>query len=269
MKRLKIVLLLLLVVLIVVVVTIPLWIDGAARSVIESEGSKALGVELTLEKLRLSLFGGEAKLGGMKIANPEGYTDEQFFGLGTGSASVSYGSLSEETIVIPEIVLDDVSVSLEKDGGKGNYDVLIENLEKYAGEDQEEEPTEGKKFVIKKISVRNITVKSRMRALVVKPALTAKIDEITLTDVGSGSGVPMGVVIRKFIGGLLAGIANSGVSLAGDIGKGLGKATLSIGKGGIKIVGEGGKAVTGTAEDVVEGIGGLFGGKKKKEEKKK
>ncbi|MHC4134924.1 MAG: AsmA family protein [Planctomycetota bacterium] len=252
------------VLLVIAIVTIPLWIDGAARSVIESEGSKALGVELTLEKLHLSLFGGEAKLGDMTIANPEGYTDDRFFRLGAGHASVSYGSLSEETIVIPEIVLDDVSVSLEKDGGKGNYDVLIENLEKYAGEKEEKEPTEGKKFVIEKISVRNITVKSRMRAVVVTPALTTKINEITLTDVGSGTGVPMGVVIRKFIGGLLAGIANSGVSLAGDIGKGLGNATLGIGKDGIKVVGEGGKAVTGAAEDVVEDIGGIFGKKKKK-----
>jgi uncharacterized protein involved in outer membrane biogenesis len=260
MKRLKIIALLVLVLIIVVIVTIPLWIDGAARSVIESEGSKALGVELTLEKLSLSLFGGEAKLGDMKIANPEGYTDDQFFGLGAGHASVSYGSLGEDTIVIPEIVFEDVNVSLEKDGGKGNYDVLIENLEKYAGEGEDEETTEGKKFVIKKISVRNITVTSRMRALVAKPALTAKIPEITLTDVGSGSGVPMGVVIRKFIGGLLAGIANSGISLAGDIGKGLGNATLSIGKDGVKVVGEGGKAVT----DVVEGIGGLIPKKKKK-----
>jgi hypothetical protein len=259
MRLLKI-LLIVVVLLIIVIVTIPLWIDGAARSVIESEGSKALGVELTLDKLHLSLFGGEAKLGDMKIANPEGYTDEQFFGLGTGHASVSYGSLSEETIVIPEIVLDDVSVSLEKKEGKGNYDVLIENLEKYAGEEEEKEPSEGKKFVIKKISVRNITVKSRMVSLVVKPALTAKIGEITLEDVGSGSGVPMGVVIRKFIGGLLAGIANSGVSLAGDIGKGLGNATLNIGKEGVKVIGEGGKAVG----DVVEGVGGLFGKKKKK-----
>ncbi|MHC4819832.1 MAG: DUF748 domain-containing protein [Planctomycetota bacterium] len=228
MKRLKIIALLVLVLIIVVIVTIPLWIDGAARSVIESEGSKALGVELTLEKLSLSLFGGEAKLGDMKIANPEGYTDDQFFGLGAGHASVSYGSLGEDTIVIPEIVFEDVNVSLEKDGGKGNYDVLIENLEKYAGEGEEEETTEGKKFVIKKISVRNITVTSRMRALVV--------------------------------GGLLAGIANSGISLAGDIGKGLGNATLSIGKDGVKVVGEGGKAVT----DVVEGIGGLIPKKKKK-----
>ena len=246
------------VLLIIVVVTIPLWIDSVARSVIESEGSKALGVELTLDKLKLSLFGGEAKLGDMTIANPEGYTDDQFFRLGAGHASISYGSLSEETIVIPEIILDDVTVSLEKDGGKGNYDVIIENLEKYAGETDEKEPTEGKKFVIKKISVRNITVKSRMRALVVKPALTAKIDEITLTDVGSGSGVPMGVIIREFIGGLLAGIANSGINMAGDIGKGLGNATLSIGKDGIKVVGDTGKAVTG----VVEGVGGLFGKKK-------
>jgi len=253
------ILLVVVVLLIVAIVTIPLWIDGAVRSVIESEGSTALGVELTLDKLHLSLFGGEAKLGDMKIANPDGYTDERFFELGAGHASVSYGSLSEDTIVIPEIVLDDVTVSLEKSGGKGNYDVLIENLEKYAGEPEEKESTEGKKFVIKKISVRNITVKSRMIAVVVKPALNAKIKEITLTDVGSGSGVPMGVVIRKFIGGLLAGIANSGISLAGDIGKGLGNATLSIGKDGVKVIGETGKAVTGA----VEGIGGLFGKKKK------
>jgi len=254
------ILLVVVVLLIIVVVTLPLWIDGAARSVIESEGSKALGVELTLDKLKLSLFGGEAKLGDMTIANPEGYTDERFFELRAGHASISYGSLTEETIVIPEIVLDDVTVSLEKDGGKGNYDVLIENLEKYVGETGEQETTEGKKFVIKKISVRNITVKSRMRALVVKPALTATIAEITLTDVGSGSGVPMGVVIREFIGGLLAGIAGSGIDMAGDIGKGLGNATLSIGKGGIKVVGDTGKAVT----DVVEGVGGIFGRKKKK-----
>jgi uncharacterized protein involved in outer membrane biogenesis len=257
------ILLVVVVLLIVVIITIPFWIDGAARSIIESEGSKALGVELTLKKLSLSLFGGEAKLGDMNIANPEGFTDDRFFGLGSGHASVSYGSLSEDTIVIPEIILDDVNVSLEKDKAKGNYDVIIENLEKYAGEEKKEE-TEGKKFVIKKITVRNITVKSRMRALVVKPALTAKIDEITLTDVGSGSGVPLGLIIRKFIGGLLAGIAGSGVELAGDIGKGLGDATLSIGKEGVKVVGKAGEAVTGAADDVVDGIGGLFGKKKKK-----
>ncbi|MHC4548239.1 MAG: DUF748 domain-containing protein [Planctomycetota bacterium] len=256
----------LVVLLIVVVASIPLWIDSVAKSLVETEGTAALGVETTLDKLSLSLFGGEGKIEGLTIANPEGFFSEHFFKMQKGHAAVSLGSVTEETIVIPEIVLDGVDVRLERKGTKTNYNWIIKNLEK--GEKQE--PSEkGKKFVIKKIAIRNVVVKTKMEAVVIKPGVTAKIKEIVLTDIGTETktGVVMGTVVRKLIAGLLAGIADSGVDLGKELTNSL-KSGLqglgSVGTVGVNVAGGTGKAVG----DVVEGIGGLFGGKKRKEEKK-
>jgi len=293
--------------------SIPLWIDGVARDAVETGASDALGVPTTLEKLSLSLFGGKAELNRLRIKNPEGY-DGDFFSLADGKVSVTYGSLMGDTVEIPEVTLDGIDLLLIKRRGESNYDTILDHMKggRKAPEDgggdapkpePEPEPApepetpepaaEGKKFVIRRVVLRNVRVKAIVRVVGdVESEMT--IPEMQFEDIGSDTdGAQFAGVIREFISKtLFAVVSQGGGVLPPEITKGLGQGLEGLGnlaKTGVKVLGEGGKkvletggealketgktaleggkkALEGVGDTAKKGIGGLFGGDKKKKE---
>ena len=150
----KKILLLVLLVVIVAVASIPLWIDGAAKSAIEAGGTDAMGVATTLKGVDIGIFGGEASLEGLEVANPEGFAAGHFLKLGGGSVAVDFGSLMGDEVVIPRLTLTGLSLNLERTLKGSNYGAIMKNMEKGAG--KTDEP--GKKFVIKELIIRDVNV---------------------------------------------------------------------------------------------------------------
>jgi hypothetical protein len=258
----KKILLIVLLVVVVVVLSIPLWIDHAAKSAIETGGTDAMGVATTLKGVDIGIFGGEASLDGLEIANPEGFKDGHFLKLGGGTVAVDLGSLMEDEVVIPTLTLTGLSLNLERTLKGSNYGVIMKNMEK--GAEETDEP--GKKFVIKELIIRDVNVSARVSLGVVKPAVPLSLDEMRFENIGSdGSGVSMRKVFRYVIVGVLNGVAKKGKGiLPDDITKG-----LTEGLGAVAgLLGEGGKAllegVGGGAKKITKGIGGLLGGDKDK-----
>lgn len=244
----------------------PVWLDGLARGAVQVAATDALGVETTLQKMDLSLFGGTCEIAGLHVANPDGFTTPHFLTLSHGAVAVNVRSVLGDKVEIPTLVLDGVDVNLEKGKEGANYDVILANMKK--GEEAPEEG--GKKFVIREVVVKNVRAHAKLLNLgIVKPTIPVEIDEIRLQNVGEGgeAGVGLGLVIEGVLKGVLRGIARAGKGVLPDdmvdgLGKGLG-ALAGVGKEGVEIVGKGGKAVV---EGVTGAIGGILGGKKKEEE---
>jgi hypothetical protein len=270
-------------------------IDKIAKTGVEQGGTYAMGVETKLDGIHLGLLSGSLSMNGLSVANPEGFKSEYFLSLGDGSVEVTLGSLMGDKVEVPKLTLSDINMALEKDKGKANYELILENLAGLSsGEDQPAEDAEGKRFVVKELLITNVNVRAEVIGGVAVPI---HIPEIRLTDVGSDS--DKGVLLKDLSGIIVTAIMSTVVQQAGDIlpggiGEGLqgGLAAVGdLGEFGMEVVGdvsakaqemvgqateqlggasdkakEVGKEAGEAVDKITEGLGGLLGGDKKKQE---
>jgi len=227
------------------------YADRIAKAAIETGGTRALGTDTSLENVHLRLFRGDVSLDELVVANPPGFDASDvdvpyFLRLGRGELEVSLPTLLEDRIVAPRLVLEDLVVSLQKEGGTSNYEIILDNLERFESKDTQPEPTNekegGKTFVIELVSIRDITV----HADLVQPGLPVgerltrmppvRIEEIRLTDVGSESGgVVLAQLMDVIVKAVLRTVALKVKGLPGDmlaeLGSGLGDLTSLTGVG--------------------------------------
>jgi hypothetical protein len=190
-------------------VIVTLSINSIAKRGIEYGSTTALGVPTTLESASIGLFSGKFGLNTLNVSNVQGYPSTSFVKLGDAKVAVTLGSLRKDTIEVPSFSMDGLDVYLERRGGKSNYDVILENIEKITGSKSKPKPTEPKKegetkLVIKELTLRNITIHTDLvdagtPGLAELTKVTVPIPEIKLMNVGqTGEGVGgSGVTIRE------------------------------------------------------------------------
>jgi hypothetical protein len=242
------------------------WLDGAAKKAIEVAGADAMGVTVTLDKIRIGVLSGSATLSEFNIANPPGYEKPYFFDLKGGHTEVNIKSVMEDVIEIPTVELDGLTMYIEPGkGGKYNYETILENVEKYTQSDAPKDES-GKLIKIKRLAIKDVKVYYKTKIFVTTPV---HVDEIVMTDVGSdGSGVDMGELISIIMAGALKGVANelpgalgdgikAGVGALGDLG---GVAVEAVGDAAKKGLEEAGQGVKKAGEGIGKGIKKLIPG---------
>lgn len=270
-------------------------IDTIAKQGVERGATYALQVPTTLDKADVGIMSGTFSMSGLQVNNPEGFTAPHFLQMNDAGVAVSLETLGEDVIELPELTITGIDMYLVKEGGKANYQVIMDNLKRFEGEGKKEpDPSKpGKKFVIRKIDMKNIKVHATLLP-VGGAANTVDVDipEIVLTNVGSGGqSVSMAELVNVIIKAVFATAVNLGGALPGEITEGLkgGLAELgSLGEMGVGVaaniggqvigvagdatkmlgeVGEGaGKAVEDATKGLEEGVKGLFGGGDKKKD---
>ncbi|MCO6437871.1 MAG: hypothetical protein J5J06_12335 [Phycisphaerae bacterium] len=253
---------------ILLLVGVVFWIDSIARIGVEKGATYALGVNTTLQSMNLGILSGQAGMSGLDVANPEGFDAPHFVKLGEGNVAVSLGSLMEDTVVVPELILSDLSMNLERKGGKSNYQVILDHLAQLSGGEtkpkQPAETKEGKKFIVRRAAINNVDV--QVDLLPLGGSLTRvplHIDRIELTDIGSDSA--NGVELAQLTGILMRAILTSVVDKGGnllpadivnELGKGL-QGLGGLGDATVKVVGDVTTMVDGTVRNITEVGAGL------------
>jgi len=273
----------LVVVLVGIVVIAVMSIDSIAKAAIVHGSTYALGVQTTLASADIGIFSGEFGLKGLIVANPEGFESDHFLQLDEGFLAVSLGSLRQDTVEVPTLALTGIDINLEKRGGKANYKIITDNLKRFESDDTADDGAQagagkpGKKFVVREIIIRDVNV--TVDLVPVGGALTRlelPIEEIRMTDIGSDS-MTTAELTNRIIKMILAAIVSNGAQLPADLVNDLGGALAELGDLGnmtvtetVKTVGkvaerlgEGGEEVGKAIGNAVEGLGGLFGEKKK------
>jgi len=129
------ILLAVLVLVVVGVVGAGLWVylrgEGAIRSAIETQGPKYLGAPVRLASVSLSPFSGAARLEGLSIGNPEGFSDAQAIDVGEIAVDLQPRSLFGEMIEIDRIALDAPVIRAEPSRDGLNLTRLQSNLNAY------------------------------------------------------------------------------------------------------------------------------------------
>lgn len=225
MKLVKI-LLVLLVLLALSLLGVGLFIDGLAKSAIQTASSEALGVETRVETVRIGFFSSTFSLKGLAVDNPKDIGEGQFLSLGDGSVELSTMSLLGDTVTVPELTLKDITVHLIKTAKGSNYETILDNLDRFqggsgsaggssgggaAGESSE---SEGKRFIINKLLIENVKVKVEPAKELNLGAVEVPIDRIELKDIGSES--DKGVLLSDLTGIVIEAILKK-ASVSGQL----------------------------------------------------
>jgi hypothetical protein len=261
------------------IVVVFIFLDTIVGKGIEAGCTKALGVETSVGLVRVGLVTGTFSIRSLRIANPPGFETDHFFSLDRLHFEVPPKSLREETIVVRLLELDGVDVSLETVDKKANYEVILDNLNRFsktgsadpnakksAGEDEEG----GKELVIHEAVIRDID--ARIDLGKVKGAsdrVAVEIPEIRLRPNKKTGAAEASVaeVTQVIVNAVLVGIAKKApAALAKNLlagAGGLGNITMEIPGAlstGAGDAGGGAVKLGESAVDAVKGIGGLFGG---------
>jgi hypothetical protein len=272
-----------LVVLVLLVVVAVLYLDRLVEVSIERGASSALGVETTLQSVRLGLLSGKAQISGLTVGNPSGFQTPHFLGLERAECRVELGSLTRGPIVVPLVSLRGVTVNLEQSGRKSNYGSILETLQSGAEDGETSEATaseEARGLVIGELTIEGVT--AHVEASVAGRKLRevdVEVADIRLRNIGSSSdaGSSMAEIVGLVTKAILKSVTESGGSLPGNVvselrGELRSAGGLSLDASGAKI--EFGQASGGESKgeledaarqvgDTVKGIRGLLGRDKK------
>jgi hypothetical protein len=275
-KLLKLIVLDLLILLLVLVVGFYFFGQSLIARAVEKAASSALGVPVTVKSISLSLLKGQVGINGLVVKNPPGYANDTLLELGEGVVSLDIKSLMSDTIKIQLIKLDNTKMTMEQKGLTSNLKEILDKLPK------EEKPQvkpetkpeakpaakgNGKNLLVQKLEITGTNVQVKLLPLPGKSdTVSMKLDPIVMENLGTDSKLSMSKLVAKVMGALAVGVTKQGVGLLPkDMVSGLDSALGSmgdLGKSGIK---EGQKALETTTQagkGVVEGVGGLLGGKK-------
>ncbi|MEL6798127.1 MAG: hypothetical protein AAFO89_15070, partial [Planctomycetota bacterium] len=251
---------------------------------VERGATYALDVPTTLDNADIKLFGGEFGLSGLTVSNPEGYDTPHFLKLGDGAASVDFSTIQQDTVEIPSLVLENIDIYLDKEDGKANYEVILDNLKRFESADTGDDTTDAppadpdaptKKYVIRKVEVRNVTAHVEFLPLAGDLArTTVVVPEIILEDVGEKDPVTVAKLTNVLIKAIFASVINVGsdvlpAGLVDGLNAGLGGLTdlasagigmgINVGEGMVNVVGDVGGMAAGAVEDAAGAAAGAVG----------
>ncbi|MHC4886507.1 MAG: hypothetical protein ACYTGH_15635 [Planctomycetota bacterium] len=192
MKKVLVVLVVLVVLAVAALVVIGGSIGTAIEAGVETVAPKATGSTVTLNNVDVSLLGGAASLNGFVVGNPEGFKTSSAFELGDVKVKLDLGSLSSDTIVIKQILIDGAQVTWEGSLKGSNIGRIQKNVETFvstltsgesAPEEESEEEAGETKVVIEEFVFSNAKVRLSV-TLAQGKAMTIPIKDIRLTDIG-------------------------------------------------------------------------------------
>lgn len=218
MKTLAKLIAVLVLIVVVVIVGAFYYIDAIAKKAIEQGGEMALGVPTTLEDMHISLFGGEAELAGLEIANPTGYSGS-FMGLGQGGVAVSLGSLMDDTIRVPHVRLSGIRVNLFQKGKENNIEPLLARTRALAGNkgSQAKQSTAdgGKKLIVELFSLDDVQVNANLELLGQTSKINLTLPRIELRNLGAEQGgLPMAELVQQVVQAVLSAVQSSSMQLS-------------------------------------------------------
>ncbi len=189
-----------------------MYSDTLVQKGIEKGGETALGVATRVGNVDISFMGGEATLNQLTIANPAGFSAQQFLVLGHANMAVSLNSLLSDTVTIPQIAISGIRVNLEQKGDKNNINPLLERARSLAGEGGKttDDPApavkeDAKKFIVTYFSLDDVQVNANLEVLGQNSSLNLVLPKIELRNLGDEQGgLTMPELIEKVVQVILA-----------------------------------------------------------------
>jgi Na+-transporting methylmalonyl-CoA/oxaloacetate decarboxylase gamma subunit len=228
-------------------------LGAAIKSVVENVGSAVTQTDVKLASADVSVTSGEGQLKGLVVGNPKGYSTPSAIELGEIKVSLDTATVTSDTVVIKEVLIDGPHLTYELGPGGSNIGVIQENVAAFGGggggkggkpSGGAKEPSGGRaeggtKVIIENLIVRNGRV-DVSASFLKGQSVGAGLAEIHLRDIGKSSGgATAAEVTQQLLGALTESAldAVAGLNIEGlkkGVGEALGGAVKDIFGGGKK-----------------------------------
>ena len=253
-------------VLIVVVVAAVLYflgsLDTLIQEAVEKYGTEITRAEVRLDEVEIDLGSGMGALRGLSVGNPSGFKTPTSIKLGLISVTVDTSTLTNDPVVIKEIVIGKPDITYEIGADGSNITAIQNNVDAYmkkhglAGDGAATgSGAQGPKLIIENLYVRDGTVNVSATILEGK-IMSAPLPDIHLKDIGKEQGGASPAEIAEEV---LSSITGAAGDAAGGLGIGdtlesLGKSLEGVGAGVGEAVEGVAEGASGAAESVTEGV---------------
>jgi hypothetical protein len=211
---------------VVVVAFVVLNINPIVKEGVQTHGSEITKVAVVLNEVDISPWTGKGRLAGLTVGNPKGYQTDSASNLGLVSVNLDVGSVTDDTVVIHEVVIAGPQVTYELGPGGSNIDVIRKNVESFLGggkkaggggaskpSDEAKSEEGGKKIIIENLIIRDGKV-SVSAALLKGKKLSVPLPSIHLKDIGKDKGgASPGEVAEKIMASVTDGATKAVASL--------------------------------------------------------
>jgi hypothetical protein len=210
--------LILIVILAAAVVLTDMFLGQIVKSGFNKYAPSSVGTDTRITGATLSPLSGAGALEGLTVANPKGWSDPKALSAGKVRVEMETSSIFSDTVVINELVIEDVSFNYETRFLTSNIGDLLANANNASKTDsatpQPQSHGQSKKFVIQRLRITNAKVK-----IGVGPSsVTLPVSTIELTNIGSGKGVSAPELTAIILRVMLEGLAKASVKGAGHLG---------------------------------------------------
>jgi len=232
--------------------------ERGVKYAIETAGTKALNVGVSVDDVDLSITRGKLILRGVSVKNPPGYQHDKLLKLDTAEIEIDVRSLLSDVVKIKAIKLDGAVVVVEQKLGRNNLQDVLKAIPRGPKAEGQATP-EGKKLHIDLLEITNTTVKAKLLPLPGRAdTISLKLDPIRMTNLGSDNKLTTATLMGKIFSAIGRGVAEKGagvlpdeivgglsqvLGMGFDLGKGILKGGADIGKKVIKGVGDIGKGI--------------------------
>ena len=215
-------------------------LDDIVAKVIETEGSKVTGTQVSVSGVSIHLKEGTGTINGLTIASPDGFDAAHAFKLEGVTMDLDLGTLRDDVIVINEIRVSDPRVTAQvlKDASS-NIQALQKHVDQYAagkggGSGGSGDAATDKRLRIKQFVFDGGRVELDATALGDKEVRAVDLPAFTINDIGGAAGATPDAVAKAVLAALtrqaIETVAKSGIEQkardtlkdkAGEVGKGL------------------------------------------------
>jgi uncharacterized protein involved in outer membrane biogenesis len=148
------------VLIILIVVALSFSLNSIIKGGIETIGPKALGADVRIQDVSISLISGKGALKGMFIGNPSGFNTDSAFKLGEVKLALDVKSVFSDRIIIDEVYINAPDITYEKSMKGDNIKALLKNIESFTGAGEKTGPGKESAKSETKIQINNFIVKN-------------------------------------------------------------------------------------------------------------
>lgn len=188
-------------------------LDVIVRRKVEQAGTSSLGVPVQVDGADVAFGSGTLELTGFRAANPQGFDAPHFMRIERTQGQAGFADLRADPVVIPSVTLSGIDMQLQRRGTSTNYQPILDHMKR-------SESPEGKKYVIRTLTLRDINVGVELLPVGGESSrLNMPIDEIVLENIGSAGDnkAALGDIIDIVVEAILGAVVAGGLDLPGDL----------------------------------------------------
>ncbi|MBO6948583.1 MAG: hypothetical protein JJ855_11455 [Rhodospirillales bacterium] len=135
-------------------------IDALIKDEIESAGSRAYKVPVTVAEATMSLKSGNGQIVGLRIENPPGFSAPDAVHVPLIAINVDTGRIADKAIALGRVVIDQPKIILDIKDGRANLVRLKESTKAWLtrSENDDQEAATGQRLIIDEVVMQNGTM---------------------------------------------------------------------------------------------------------------